>query len=95
MSSPTPLLFQLTQANRHPENRFDYIRKYYFLRGLSLHQTNAYVTLYSYRIAPDFYGNGDVAEEVVHPSYVIEQMEQKKPEQYEQSNESCSYGEHY
>jgi hypothetical protein len=50
---------------------------------------------YGYRIAPNFYANGDVHEEVVHPSYVIEEMEQKTLEQYEQMNESCAYGEHY
>ncbi len=96
MSSPIPLLFQLAHANRHPENRFDYIIKHYFLHALSLHQAHVYVTLYGYRITPDFYGNGDEeVEEVVHPSYFIEQMEQQKLEQYEQLNESCSCGEHY
>jgi hypothetical protein len=95
MSSPTPLLFQLTQANRQPENRFDYNIKHYFLQALSLHQAHVYVTLYGYRITPDFYEDGDEVEEVVHPPYVIEQMEQQKLEEYEQSNESCSCGEHY
>ena len=95
MSSPSQHLFQLAQANRHPENRFDYTKKHYFLHALTLHQAPVYTTLYGHRISPDFYEDDEETDDIVHPLYVIEQVQQRKLEEYEQTNESCSYGEHY
>ncbi|CAF0793650.1 unnamed protein product [Rotaria sordida] len=95
MSSSNQRLFQLAHANRHPENRFDYIIKHYFLRAPTLRQAHVYVTLYGYRISSEFYEDGDEVDNVVHPSYVIEHEQNRKVEEYEQMNEECSYGEHY
>ncbi|CAF1048720.1 unnamed protein product [Adineta steineri] len=103
MSSSTPLLFQLAHGNRHPDDRFDYIVKHYFLYAQSLHHAHIYVTLYGNRISPDFYDDdGEVGDEE-YPSYAIESMrqrileeyKQRSVEDYEQSNEECSCGEHY
>jgi hypothetical protein len=107
MSSPSQQLFQLAQANRYPENRFDYTIKHYFLRALTLHQAHVYTTLYGYRISPDFYEDGEEMDDIAHQlgvneqvlqqmqQQVQQQMQQRKVEEYEQMNESCSYGEHY
>ncbi|CAF4042950.1 unnamed protein product [Rotaria sordida] len=96
MSTLNQRLFQLAHANRHPEDRLDYIVKHYFLRASTLHQAHVYVTLYGYRISPEFYEDDDEeVNDIVHPPYVIEHEQNRKVEEYEQMNEECSYGEHY
>jgi hypothetical protein len=89
-SAPVPAI---AQTNRHPENRYDYTIKHYFLRALTLHQAHVYVTLYGHKMATDFYENGDDMDGIAYAPYVIGKEQHRKVE--EQMNEDCSYGEHY
>lgn len=87
------MLYQLSHANENDDG-VGYIIKHAFVRASSLFHAHVFVTLFGYRISPEYYEDN---EEPYEPDeqHVQNTLRAYSLEQFEKMNEECSYGEHF
>jgi hypothetical protein len=85
------MLFLVSHANETDYK--SYIIKHIYLHASSLLHAHVYITLFGYKISPEFY---DEEEDIVGPTEDdINRYLNYKVEYFEELNKNCSVGEHY
>jgi hypothetical protein len=86
------MLFLVSHANETDDQ--SYIIKHVYLHAKSLLHAHVYVTLFGYKISPEFYQSEE--EDFVSPTEDdFNRYLNHTIEYFEESNRSCSVGEHY
>jgi hypothetical protein len=88
------MLFLVSQANETDDQ--SYTIKHVYLHASSLLHAHIYVSLFGYKISPEYYESEGEEEDNVFPTKDdVNRYLNYKVEYFEQSNKDCSQGEHY
>lgn len=88
------MLFLVSHANETEDQ--SYTIKHIYLHASSLLHAHVYVTLFGYKISPEFYDSLEDENDFVDPTENdINHYLNYTIEYFEQINKECSYGEHY
>ncbi|CAF2915777.1 unnamed protein product [Rotaria sp. Silwood2] len=87
------MLFQLAHANENGDG-VGYTIKHVFVKASSLHHAHLFVTLFGYRISPEYYDDDEDSYESSEEQ-IQNTLQKYSLEVLERINDECSQGEHY